>query len=50
VAAKLGVADVLGSDALTAEAIAYLSDQRVADRCELVEGDSFSSVPSDGDV
>ncbi len=28
----------------------YLSDQGVADRCELVEGDFFSSVPAGGDV
>jgi ubiquinone/menaquinone biosynthesis C-methylase UbiE len=28
----------------------YLSEQGVADRCELVEGDFFSSVPADGDV
>ena len=28
----------------------YLSDQGVADRCELVEGDFFSSVPGGGDV
>ena len=28
----------------------YLSEQGVADRCELVEGDFFSSVPSGGDV
>jgi orsellinic acid C2-O-methyltransferase len=29
---------------------AYLSEQGVADRCELVEGDFFSSVPPGGDV
>jgi hypothetical protein len=29
---------------------AYLSEQGVADRCELVEGDFFSSVPAGGDV
>ncbi len=28
----------------------YLSEQGVADRCELVEGDFFSSVPAGGDV
>ena len=28
----------------------YLAEQGVADRCELVEGDFFSSVPSGGDV
>src|ERR1700755_3608791 len=28
----------------------YLSDEGVADRCELVEGDFFLSVPSGGDV
>jgi O-methyltransferase domain/Dimerisation domain len=28
----------------------YLSDQGVADRCELVEGDFFASVPAGGDV
>ena len=28
----------------------YLSEQGVADRCELVEGDFFSSVPTGGDV
>jgi orsellinic acid C2-O-methyltransferase len=28
----------------------YLSAQGVADRCELVEGDFFSSVPAGGDV
>jgi hypothetical protein len=28
----------------------YLSEQAVADRCELVEGDFFASVPTDGDV
>jgi hypothetical protein len=28
----------------------YLSDQGVADRCDLVEGDFFSSVPAGGDV
>ena len=28
----------------------YLAEQGVADRCELVEGDFFSSVPAGGDV
>ncbi len=28
----------------------YLSEQGVADRCELVEGDFFSSLPAGGDV
>ena len=28
----------------------YLADQGVADRCELVEGDFFASVPAGGDV
>ena len=28
----------------------YLADQAVADRCELVEGDFFASVPAGGDV
>ncbi len=28
----------------------YLSEQGVADRCELVEGDFFASVPTGGDV
>ena len=28
----------------------YLSEQSVADRCELVEGDFFSSIPGGGDV
>jgi hypothetical protein len=28
----------------------YLAQEGVADRCELVEGDFFSSVPPDGDV
>ena len=28
----------------------YLAEQGVADRCELVEGDFFSSVPVGGDV
>jgi O-methyltransferase/methyltransferase family protein len=28
----------------------YLSDQGVADRCELVEGDFFASVPAAGDL
>jgi hypothetical protein len=28
----------------------YLAEQGVADRCELVEGDFFASVPAGGDV
>ena len=35
---------------MLALAEAYLSEQGVADRCELVEGDFFSSVPPGGDV
>ena len=31
-------------------AAGYLAEQGVADRCELVEGDFFSSVPAGGDV
>ena len=31
-------------------AAAYLAEQGVADRCELVEGDFFASVPAGGDV
>ena len=31
-------------------ATGYLSEQGVADRCELVEGDFFSSVPAGGDL